>query len=59
MHEVKRLVSTGLRDIHNWKKEEAHNLKCSRERVTRRLRTKCLFKSNKRSLNQTLFQCDF
>ena len=22
MHEVKRLVSTGLRDIHNWKKEK-------------------------------------
>ena len=43
MHEVKRVVSTGLRDIHNWK----------------RLRAKCLFKSNKRSLNQTLFRSDF
>ena len=40
-------------------KREVHNLKCSRERVTRKLRTKCLFKSNKRSLNETLFQCDF
>ena len=31
------------------------NLRCSRARVARRLRTKILFKSNKRVLNQTLF----
>ena len=63
MHEVQRLISTGLRDIHNWIKDEGiiyYNyllqLKCSSARVARRLRTYCLFKNNKWALNQTLFQ---
>ena len=57
MHEIQRLISTDLRNIYNWIKDEGIlNLKCSRARVARRLLTKCLFKSNKQALNQNLFQ---
>ena len=56
MHEIQRLISTDLRNIYNWIKDEGMlNLKCSRARVARRLLTKCLFKSNKQALNQNLF----
>ena len=48
-HTVQRLISTGIRDIHNWIRDvfRADNSKCSRARVARRVGTKCLFKSNK------------
>ena len=56
MHEIQRLISTDLRNIYNWTKDEGVlNLKCSRARVARRLLTKCLFKTNKQALNQNLF----
>ena len=41
IHEVQRLISRGIRDIHNWVRDVfwADNSKCLRTRVARRLRT--------------------